>query len=422
MKKKYVLMAAFIAAFFSLLGSCSPLENVPEDPEDNGENPYTRISLTTKQTGFVQAGNAFAGRFIDRIDENAGKNNQDEWIVSPLSLQIALGMLLNGAQGETASEICRTLGYKEGETAEVNAWCKLMLEQLPILDKKTELSLANAIFYNKKITLKGPYRDVVESNYKASLEALDFSQTKAAADVINAWCDKQTKGLIPHVIDEVSPSMLAYLVNALYFKGKWANPFAKSATDDETFTDESGKKGKVKMMKLDGKEFNYDENDLWQAIRLPYGNGAYSMTVLLPKKGHTVREITAALAKDPNVVPYGKAKADLWLPAFETKYDIGLNKILNDMGMQRAFDPRFADFLAMSDYDSFVSFVQQDAVIKVNEEGSEAAAVTIIGVDATAYIPQQPQKVVFHADHPFLYLITESSTGTILFAGKYAGK
>ena len=412
---------AIVALFPLLLISCNKLEQ-DDMNKDDGDNPFTHISLTTKQTGYVQAGNAFAGRFIEKIDENALANKETDWIVSPLSLQIALGMLLNGAQGETATEICQTLGYGEGETAEVNAWCKLMLEQLPKLDKKTDLTLADAIFYNKTMTMKAPYKDAVGTNYKATFEALDFTKTKASADVINKWCDKQTKGLIPHVIDEVSPSMLAYLVNALYFKGKWANPFAKSATDDETFTDESGKKGKVKMMKLDGKEFNYDENDLWQAIRLSYGNGAYSMTVLLPKKGHTVREITAALAKDPNVVPYGKAKADLWLPAFETKYNIGLNNILKDMGMQRAFDPRFADFLAMSDYDSFVSFVQQDAVIKVNEEGSEAAAVTIIGMEATAYIPQQPQKVVFHADHPFLYLITESSTGTILFAGKYAGK
>lgn len=419
MKKAYILMAAAAAFFSLLLGACTPMEI---EPEDDGDNTYQPISLTTKQTGFVQAGNIFAGRFIDRIDENAGKYKQDEWIVSPLSLQIALGMLLNGAQGETASEICRTLGYNEGETAEVNAWCKLMLEQLPKLDKKTDLSLANAIFYNKKVTLKGPYREVVGTNYQAALEALDFTKTKAAAGVINDWCDKQTKGLIPKVIDEVSPSALAYLVNALYFKGVWANPFAKESTRSETFTDESGKKGKVPMMKLDGKQFNYGENDLWQALRLPYGNGAYSMTVLLPKKGHTVREISAALAKDPQVVPYGKVEADIWLPAFETKYHIGLNEILQDLGMRRAFDPRYADFHAMSDYDSFVSFVQQDAVIKVYEEGSEAAAVTVIGVELTAYIPQQPKKVVFHADHPFLYLITESSTETILFAGKYAGK
>ena len=414
-------MMAAAAALSLLLGSCNPILPDEEEPDD-GDNTYTPISLTTKQTGFVQAGNIFAGRFIDRIDEDAARNNKDEWIVSPLSLQIALGMLLNGAQGETADEICRTLGYGDGETAEVNAWCKLMLEQLPKLDKKSDLSLANAIFYNQKISLKGPYRDVVESNYQAALEALDFTKTKASAGVINAWCDKQTKGLIPKVIDEVSPSALAYLVNALYFKGEWANRFAKSDTREETFTDESGKKGKVKMMKLDGKKFNYGENELWQAIRLPYGNGAYAMTVLLPKKGHTVREITAALAKDPHVVPYGKAEADLWLPAFETKYHIGLNDILKDMGIQRAFDPRYADFHAMSDYDSFVSFVQQDAVIKVYEEGSEAAAVTVIGVELTAYIPQQPKKVVFHADHPFLYLITETSTETILFAGKYAGK
>ena len=415
MKKILMMMAA--ALLFLLPPACNRLD--PDEPDD-GNNPYTPISLSTKQAGFVQAGNQFAGRFIEKIDENALKNKEKVWFVSPLSLQIALGMLINGAQGETAAEICQMLGYKEGETAEINTWCKLMLDQLPKLDKKTDLTLANAIFYNKQQTLKGPYRDNVTSWYEATLEALDFTKTKEAAGTINKWCDKQTKGMIPKVIDDVSPTALAYLVNALYFKSEWREKFPKGSSENETFTNEDGSKGKVKMMKLDGKKFNYGENDLCQAVRLPYGNGNYAMTVLLPKSGHTVREITADFAKDPSLIFLGQAEVDLWLPRFETKYHIKLNDLLQDMGMKRSFVPFVADFSAMCDKASYVDFVQQDTAIKVDEEGTEAAAVTIIGMELAAAFPAPPpQKVVFHADHPFLYLITETSTGAILFAGKY---
>ena len=404
----------FAAMLLLVPGSCNKL-----DPE-GGNNPYTPISLTTKQTGYVQAGTAFAWKFIDQVDGHARKEKEKEWFVSPLSLQIALGMLLNGAQNETAAEICRTLGYDEGETAEINAWCKLMLEQLPKVDKKTDLALADAIFYNKKLTLKGPFRNDVTSWYDAQLEALDFSKTKASADVINKWCDKQTKGMIPHVLDEVSPTALAYLVNALYFKSEWREKFPKGSTANETFTDEAGNKGKVKMMKLDGKEFGYGETDLCQIVSLPYGNGNFAMTVFLPKSGHTVSELTAEMAKGALPRFFGSAEVDLWLPRFETKYHIQLNGILCQLGMPSAFNPGKADFLAMSDQASYVDFVQQDAIVKVDEEGTEAAAVTVIGMEYAAAGPTR--KAVFHADHPFLYLITETSTGAVLFAGKYGGQ
>ena len=414
MKRTMKRFAWLFAAMLVLVpGSCNEL-----DPE-GGNNPYTSISLTTNQTGYVTAGTAFAWKFIDQVDEHARKEKEKEWFVSPLSLQIALGMLLNGAQNETAAEICRTLGYDEGETAEINAWCKLMLEQLPKVDKKTDLALADAIFYNKKLTLKGPFRNDVTSWYDAQLEALDFSKTKASADVINKWCDKQTKGMIPHVLDEVSPTALAYLVNALYFKSEWREKFPKGSTANETFTDEAGNKGKVKMMKLDGKEFGYGETDLCQIVSLPYGNGNFAMTVFLPKSGHTVSELTAAMAKGALPRFFGSAAVDLWLPRFETKYHIQLNGILCQLGMPSAFNPGKADFLAMRDQASYVDFVQQDAIVKVDEEGTEAAAVPVIGMECAAAAP--PKKAVFHADHPFLYLITETSTGAVLFAGKYGG-
>ena len=174
------------------------------------------------------------------------------------------------------------------------------------------------------------------------------------------------------------------------------------------------------MMKLDGKEFGYGETDLCQIVSLPYGNGNFAMTVFLPKSGHTVSELTAEMAKGALPRFFGSAEVDLWLPRFETKYHIQLKDILCKMGMPTAFNPGKADFLAMCDQSSYVDFVQQDAIVKVDEEGTEAAAVTVIGMEYAAAGPTR--KAVFHADHPFLYLITETSTGAVLFAGKYGGQ
>ena len=412
---KWTLIAAAIAL---LTFSCG--ETQPEDIDD-GDNTFNPISLTTKQTGFVQSGNRFAMDFIAKVDSYAVAQKDDDWFISPLSLQVALGMLLNGAQGETAAEICKMLGYVEKDVAEVNEWCRLMLDQLPTIDKKTKLKLADAIFYNKSYTLKTPYRDAVVKWYDAELQALDFGKTKASADAINKWCDKQTEGMVPHVLDEVDPIAVAYLVNALYFKSQWTEKFDKGNTGSENFTTAKGTKKKVKMMKLDGKKFSYGENDLCQAVSLPYGNKAYSMTVLLPKGKYTVHDIASSLGKENAIPLTGAVEVDLWLPKFETKYHIELNDILQSLGMKLSFIPGKADFKAMCDKDLYVDFVQQDTAIKVDEEGSEAAAVTVIGMkDATA-ISMPPKKAVFHADHPFLYLIREQSTGVTLFAGIYTG-
>ena len=273
MMKKYLWMMTASCVLGLFAAGCGKI-----DTDGDRDNAYTPISLTTKQSALVSDGNAFSYRFIGQIDAYARSKEQTDWFVSPLSLQMALGMLLNGAQGQTANEICRMLGYGDGETAEINNYFRLLLDQLPKLDQKTDLALANAIFHNKDISLKAPFRDAVNKSYDAQLQALDFSKTKSAAGTINDWCKKQTKGMIPSVLDEVDPLALAYLVNALYFKSEWQNKFPKGNTATEKFTREDGSTVKVKMMKLAGSTFNYGENDVYRAVQLPYGNGAFAMT------------------------------------------------------------------------------------------------------------------------------------------------
>ena len=170
-------------------------------------------------------------------------------------------------------------------------------------------------------------------------------------------------------------------------------------------------------------DYLYQDNDDFRVVSLPYGNGAFSMKVILPQAGKSLVDVTSALKTadwDQFLSKMVTCNVDLWLPKFETKYSKKLNDILSEMGMPSAFSAEAADFKAMSDDALCLSFVKQDAAIKVDEEGTEAAAISSAGLKATSAGPGE--HIVFHADHPFLYLITESSTGAILFAGKYGGK
>ena len=409
--KHFFFFIAGAAILMMPIVSCGKIQG----GEDEGDNTFKPIELSTKAAGFVQKGNTFAFDYIDRINSESDK----DYVISPLSMQFLLGMLLDGAQGETAAQIAKVLGYGAGEVDAVNKYCLSMLQQLPVLDKKTKLNIANAIFLDDGWPLEKKFQRTVGEYFQAEVTNLDFSNGEASLKAINGWCSKQTNGLISKVLDEVNPAVLAYLMNAVYFKSEWVNKFSKDATADESFIDEDGGKSTVKMMKQESKTLYY-ESDSYQMVRLPYGNGAFSMIVLLPKEGNAVADITAELKKtDWNKFRFlpSEKDVDLWLPKFDTKFKIVLNDILSAMGMPLAFSA--ADFSAMSPAASRLSFVQQDAVIKVDEEGSEAAAVSVAAVEKNA--SAGAGRAVFHADHTFLYLITEQSTGAVLFAGRYSG-
>ncbi len=410
--KCFALTATVVAIVLGTL-SCDKIGG-----DDNQENPYKRLELTTRSAEFASHANTFAFDFISRVDAAA----EGDYIISPLSMQFLLGMILDGARGTTADEICNVLGYGAGEVDAVNEYSLSMLQQLPKLDKKTKLSIANAIVVNKRYPLLADYKATVSEFYDAEVTNMDFSDVNGAVKKINKWCSDHTNGLVPKILDEVRESDLAYLMNAMYFKSQWKEKFPKGNTSKEAFTTEGGARISVDMMK-NNEDFMYQENDDFSAVCLPYGNGAYSMTVILPEKGKTLSEVVQTLdgsSWNAFIRSMVRCNVDIWLPKFETKYHIKLNDILSAMGMPSSFDAGFADFKAMSDYALCLSFVQQDAIIKVDEEGSEAAVVSSAGMVPTSVGPGT--RVVFHADRPFLYLITETSTGAVLFAGKYGGE
>ena len=402
--------APFTFVFTKDLIQIQDMDNLEPGPEQVARK---ELELTAKSAEIVRKGSDFAFKLIDRV--NAAE--EGSFFISPLSLQFLLGMVLDGARGTTADEICQVLGFGAGEVDAVNEYSQSLLSQLPVLDEETIISIGNALMVNQKYSLLDSYQSAVKQFYLAEVSNKDFTDIEGTTRYINDWCSRQTNGLIPQILDTVDPAVVSYLMNALYFKGAWASPFEEKYTAEEVFTQETGATVKVSMMKNHNAYFPYKITELFSAVRLPYGNGNFAMTLILPAEGKSISEITSSLngavwEKFSQTMYEGDLS--LWLPRFETKFSIYLQEILSAMGMPSVFDSGKANLGAMSDVPLYLDYVKQDAVIKVNEQGSEAAAVSV-GSMVTSLPPS------FHANRPFLYLISETSTSAILFAGKYCG-
>ncbi len=351
----------------------------------------------------------------------------ESYVFSPLSVQMLFTMLLNGAEGETAQEMVKALDLDTAalDMKGYNNIYHHLMENMPKLDSAVKLNIANAMVVNEKYPLKKEFVNEAKAYYKAMVENMDFTRSDKVVAKVNGWCDKNTNGLIPKVIDNITPDMAACLMNAVYFKGKWSDPFDKELTERRTFIDEKGSRLELEMMAQE-ERFYYMENRRMQCLCLPYGsgNGSFCMFVLLPKAGYKVSDLVTGLNTGQLTVMDGMKRrdVDVWLPKFETKYHKQLNDMLKELGMKRAF-AQSAEFGGFSEMPSYISLAQQDAIIKVYEEGSEAAAVTSIVMDCLSIEKKEPEPpVVFHADHPFLYMIMECRSGAILFMGRYNGQ
>ena len=427
MKKYLFLLAAM--ALGSLMLSCSS----SEDDADLGEaktvvnmlSESIPIELTPEQQVFAGDNNQFTLNFLKTVNEVdlSGKS----FIYSPLSITYVLGMVNDAATGKTEKELEETLGFHEGGIQAVNEYCKKLIEGLPKVDDKVTLNIANAIFVNNYYTLKEPFHKDMQTYYDAKAEALNFSSPQTL-DQINSWCNEKTKGMIPTILDEVDPAIVSYLLNAIYFKADWSSKFDQKNTKEEGFTTEKGET-KLPMMHQNVLIY-YVKNDIYSAVCIPYGNYMFSMTVLLPEEGKTTDDVIAEMAKTDWKADYGSImsqyEVDLKLPRFETSSDTneldideGLIGLMKEMGIKLAFDNALAEIPNMCEAPVYIEMMRQKAKIKVNEEGSEAAAVTVAGMSEKALISNSKAK--FHANRPFVYVIQEASSGVILFVGKFTG-
>ena len=421
--KKNVLWGAVALMMAIVFGACSSDDQfTPDEPLSNENNELKDIELTRTEQTLVNSNNDFAFNLFRKIARSYdGAQTLKSQIVSPISITYALGMLNNGAAGETQAEINKVLGFGETGADGINAFCRKMLTEAPKLDKLTKVMIANTIYMNKGYELKADFVSKAKTFYDATPETRNFADGKTR-DVINRWGSDHTEGMIPEVLkeDEFKTDAVSYLLNAIYFKGAWAEKFDKSNTQNETFKGYNGET-QVPMMHQEH-EFNYTESDDCQTLCLPYGNNAFRMTILLPKEGKTISDVLATLnAETWQRFQYmGSAIVDVKMPRFESQTDVNLTEIMSALGMPTAFtiDAEFPYFCNVS---TRIDLMKQVARIKLNEEGTEAAAVTVIGMLETVAVQEPPQHINFHATRPFLYIISEQSTGAIFFIGQYMG-
>jgi Serine protease inhibitor len=429
MKKSFILWMFAMLMLVVGMSSCSKSDSdddtneepvneeevTGEEPLSNEDNEFTPINLTRAEQELVIANNDFAfNLFRDLKPEKST-------ILSPISITYALGMLNNGASGETQAQINKVLGFGETGADGINAFCQKMLTEAPKLDKLTKVMIANTIYVNQDYQLKPDFVTKAKNYYDAEPETRNFADGKTM-DVINQWASDHTEKMIDKVLDkdEFDPTAVSYLLNAIYFKGAWAEKFDKTNTKEEIFQNETYQK-RVPMMHQEH-EFNYMEDEDCQALCLPYGNNAYRMTILLPKEGRTVYSLAQKLTTKTwqRYQSMGTAIVDVKLPRFESKTDVDLKPVMSALGMPNAFDDHLAEFPYFCNVATYIGLMKQVARIKLNEEGTEAAAVTVIGMYEKA-MPQEPKHVNFHATRPFLYVISEQSTGAIFFIGQYMG-
>lgn len=411
--KRNILFAAIAAMTALGLAAC-------HDDDNNGKKPTISpapgINLSTEQQEMVKSQNKFAWRMLGNINtEAAGKN----LVCSPLSMTFCLGMVNTGAAGNTSDEITSTLGFGNGGDA-MNQYCAKLMKELPLQDNTTTFNIANCVEVNKQYTLLKDYKKAVEDGYCALVENRDFSES-GFKDYLNGWVSKQTQGMIPQLFDETDPTAVAYIVNALYFKGIWADKFDKANTAKADFTKADGSTVKVDMMHQT-ENFKYSSEDLYQALSLDYGNGAYAMQILLPAKSKAVGDVITAIQElnwKEIVGEMSTQQVSVYMPKFTIEYGGEMNNLLKHLGINTMFTSE-ADFSKFCEADVFISKVIQKAKIEVDEEGTKAAAAT--GTEMLETSVSRPQPVLFRADRPFVFVITEQSTGAISFMGVYGGE
>lgn len=400
----------------------SPLPFVPSPPPDVA---YEVVSLpVSTELALTKSNNDFSCRLFHEVLKEQKKPNV---FISPLSASLALSMLANGTAGVTEKEMLAALGFSGYSVDELNAYYQKIVKQLLVADPSVALGIANSIWLKQEFSpaVNPLFLAVNRACYDAEVRTLPFDE--AALVAINSWCKEKTNGCIPSILNEMSQDAVMYLVNALYFKAAWKKTFDKKNTSDRYFTIADGSQIKIPMMqKSDTVRWASDETIT--AIELPYGNEAFNMTVLLPQDGKNMEDAVAALTPEnwrkwdamfagaPSYrKPFcGPLKTDILMPKFKIGWEMKLNDILSTMGMPSAFNPVEADFSNLAP-GIFVSLVKQKTFVEVGEEGTEAAAVTVIGMDNAVGPDYSP---VMHLDRPFLFAIREKASGAILFLGK----
>lgn len=383
----------------------------------NNSDPLIDSPKGTLKSEIIDADNAFG---LDAFRLIYANEKEINFMISPLSISMALSMAYNGAEGDTKLEMEKAMRIEGIDRDVVNETYNELIESLTTVDPKVAMEIANSIWYRDTYLVEQDFLDVNSSYYDAEVKKADFNDTQTL-DLINGWVKEKTHDKIESIIDEIGAETVMYIINAIYFNGAWTQEFNPENTQIGSFKiDESEYVQAELMQRLDTVDYFLDDD--FAAIQLPYGDGKFNMMLLLPHYDKSISDITDALNSE-NWKQWKSKFAttndvDIVLPKFQIEYKKSLKDILQEMGMLSAFKSS-ADFSNINlSKDLFISDVLHKTFIKVNEEGTEAAAVTAIVFENTSIDPNEPQNIYFHCTRPFLFAITEEETGAILFMGK----
>ncbi|MDI6765474.1 MAG: serpin family protein [Bacteroidota bacterium] len=399
-----------IIALIVIFVSCSKETTAPVQPSPPR-------ALTQTEMKLVEADNSFGLKLFHEINKTEANKNL---FISPLSVSMVLGMTLNGASGSTYDSMQHTLEYEGLTEQEINEGYKNLIILLTSLDPKVQFQIANSIWHRLELQVEQEFVSTNKNYFNADVTGLDFS-SPSASPTINSWIEQKTNGKIKRIVpDQIPWSTVMYLINAIYFKGTWKYEFKKELTQEAPFYLTDGSQKACELMKIDG-EFSYVENEQFLAIDLPYGNEKFSMTVFLPKQGVNIDAFVFNFTKEnweTWIKTFMKREGTLFLPKFKIEYEKLLNDMLKAMGMEIAFDESRADFTRINKNGGlFISNVKHKTFVDVNEEGTEAAAVTSVEIDMVSY---PPSKFNMRVDRPFVFVLREHHSQTILFVGKIA--
>jgi serine protease inhibitor len=380
--------------------------------EDIQKDPVP-IEISEKAQEILRANNQFGFDILKKSFEESGDDNL---MISPLSISQALSMTYNGAQGETKTAFENVLHFGGQTTQEVNQASLDLTNALLDVDSKVDINIANSIWYKQGFNVDQDFINSNQTYYNAEVSALDFGN-QASKDIINNWVDEKTNNKIEKIVDNINPDDVMFLINAIYFKGSWKTEFDSNDTENKPFYLSDGTSKNVETMQIKN-DFSVSYKENYSAIELPYGQGNYSMMILLPNDDSSLTELVSQLNEQSwndliqNMsVPMSKR---ILLPKFKFEYENQLNNELTDLGLGIAFSD-FADFTGINKEGGLaISRVKHKTFIEVNEEGTEAAAVTSVVVGVTS---AGPGTNVFAIDHPFLFVIKEKYTNAILFMG-----
>ncbi len=369
------------------------------------------LDLSPQGRALVNASNEFAFSIFKETE--AATAATTNMMVSPLSISYALGMALNGASTSTYDSIKATLGFNQLTQHEINANYKQLVPFLVNADPSTTVKIANSVWYTTGFQPKQTFLDTLGHYFNAYQSQIDFTNPNSK-NIINTWVENNTNNKIKNMLSSIKPEDVMYLINAVYFKGNWTIKFDKSKTTDKPFYKTNGS---VNVPTMHNKQnFRYFYHSDFSMLELDYGQTNYAMDLLLPHQGKSLNDLMPLL----DAVSFDQwtqqldtvHDMDIALPKFKFEYETSLNNVLASMGMGIAFTD-FADFSGISsDYQLLITEVKHKTFIDVNEDGTEAAAATSIGIGVTSMPP------TFVADRPFLFVIRERDTNTILFIGR----